>query len=88
MSPKPKGASLERINNSKGYSKTNCRWATWKEQATNRRNNTKHKGETVTDASLRLGGARHLVSVRLARGWSKKEAFTKPARIYDKTNTS
>lgn len=31
--------SLDRINNSKGYSKANCRWATKKEQNRNSRNN-------------------------------------------------
>lgn len=39
MGDRPKGKSLDRINNEEGYSPDNCRWATIKEQSRNTRQN-------------------------------------------------
>jgi hypothetical protein len=37
MGPKPTGHSIDKIDNTKGYSPDNCRWATQQEQNANRR---------------------------------------------------
>lgn len=85
MGEPPPGHSLERINNEKGYSPDNCRWATTKEQARNRRNSRliEWRGEikTLIEWADVLGVRYGLLQDRLDKqGWSIEDAFTKPAR--------
>ena len=39
----PKGLTIDRINNNDGYYPENCKWSTYKEQASNRRPSSKQK---------------------------------------------
>lgn len=71
--------SIERIDNNGNYCKENCKWALVQEQARNRRCNIKLNGETMAEASRRLGVSRQAISFRIKSGWSLQQAFNTPA---------
>jgi hypothetical protein len=78
MSSKPKGYTLERIDNSKDYTPENCKWASPQEQAFNRRDNhlLTHRGKTLplTMWARQLGIKPTTLSGRIRRGWSISRA--------------
>jgi len=53
MGERPDGLTLERINNNKGYSKSNCKWATRKEQANNKRTAAEVKNQKIVNKPKR-----------------------------------
>jgi hypothetical protein len=82
MGKRPEGKSLDRIDNDKGYSPENCRWATKKEQCSNQRVNVfmEHDGlrRTVAEWAAVYGLRRDTLARRLERGWDLKTALSAP----------
>ncbi len=81
MGPRPEGMTLERKDNTKGYSPDNCIWATWFVQANNRRGNVRitHDGRTLSAAewAQKFGINEYTIRSRLRNGWTTKDALTK-----------
>jgi hypothetical protein len=75
--------TLDRRDNSLGYSPENCRWATPLEQQRNKRNShfITYADETLTIAewAARTGISPSMVYSRIYRGWSAERALTVPA---------
>lgn len=64
VGPRPKGKTLDRKRVNEGYSKDNCRWATPKEQARNRR----FKMKLTHEELLRVGALALAWNIALHRG--------------------
>lgn len=72
--------SIDRIDNSKGYSPDNCRWANVEVQSRNRSTNIYYKGKCLSDWCKETGISLKLASNRLKAGWPFEVAITKPPR--------
>jgi hypothetical protein len=84
MGPRPAGMTLDRIDNSKGYSSANCRWASRREQAMSRRTTVvvmiNGVARPFKEWCKVLGLDYRAAQSRVYRGMSHYDALTKPWR--------
>ena len=93
MGPCAEGESLDRIDNSKGYNKANCRWVPLAAQAANTSRNvfvTVNGERTHLSAAARANGLdTDVVSDRVNKlGWDVARALNTPVRKLTKKRTA
>ncbi|WP_195989570.1 hypothetical protein [Clostridium sp. D53t1_180928_C8] len=78
------GLTIDRIDNTKGYSKENCRWVTMKVQGNNKstNHNLNYKGKTysLAEASEKFNIPYNVLKRRIYLGWSIEKALTAKVR--------
>jgi hypothetical protein len=80
MGPRPDGASIDRIDNAKGYSPDNCRWATKHQQMQNTRGTRRiafgGRAMGLNAWAKEIGINKESLRTRLERGWPLDRALT------------
>ena len=84
MGERPKGLTIERKNNDKGYTPSNCVWATYQQQMINRTSThfITAYGKTLhlTEWARKLNVQPSAIRWRIENGWKEEQAVTTPAR--------
>lgn len=92
MGEKPKGLTLDRIDNNiliNSYSQVNCKWASYKKQGRNKRNNRLETYNGKTQCRTEWEEEYNLPSGTLIRridyyGWSLEKALLTPVRVLNR----
>ena len=82
VGPRPKGMTLDRIDNDQGYRPGNCRWSTVAEQRNNTRSNvilaafgrTRNRTQWATEFKINV----KTLADRIKSGWPVERALTAP----------
>lgn len=86
MGERPRGYTLDRIDNNLGYSKENCRWATRREQMLNRRNTCILEIEGITYKASNLAKLAGLktdtIVARAKSGMSLRDALSPQRKVF------
>lgn len=80
MGERTKGASIDRIDNERGYEHGNCRWSNPTEQANNKRCNRRYKYDgkdmTIAQWERELGFSRGTLWARISKGVPFEKAIS------------
>lgn len=92
MGVRPDGFSIDRIDNNKGYSPDNCRWATALAQENNKRINIvltfDGRSQTVSEWAREMGMGYQTLRKRLNFGWSVERSVSEPVAHKNQSTTA